>query len=336
MKINSLSLQGGSLKGLKIPKRSIVGDPVRSNALTLNDTGDGKFTVTTTVVPQLFTDYSMRMAIGNRFCLAIRDDGSIVGWGTWSGITNYIPQGNDFVAVAAAGYTAAALRSDGSIVAWGSSSPIKSNVPAGTGYKSLTVGDVHDVAHAIAQDGSIVSWGDDGYGQVSNTPSGNDFKAVSVGTQGLSMALRSDGTTIAWGRTLANSFNAANKPVAKAIDSGHYFMGLLDVDGFVQVYASAGEHVMDNAPADGGYVQFNLGYDHGIALRPDGTATVWGEANKDVMNYKNTIESFSDIKAVQSLARNVMILRANGSIRVYGNDQYGIRDVPSGVSFLPA
>ena len=44
-------------------------------------------------------------------------------------------------------------------------------VIAGGGYHSL----------ALKADGSIISWGWDDYGQISDTPAGNDFVQVAAG-----------------------------------------------------------------------------------------------------------------------------------------------------------
>ena len=65
------------------------------------------------------------IAAGGGHCLALKRDGSIIGWGsntTWD--EEYIgqavpPAGNDYVAIAAGAYHNLALKSDGSIVGWG-------------------------------------------------------------------------------------------------------------------------------------------------------------------------------------------------------------------------
>ena len=51
----------------------------------------------------------------------------------------------------------------------------------------------------VVGDGSLVSWGYDAYGQVSNTPTANDFIQVSAGDYH-SVALKLDGTLVSWGR----------------------------------------------------------------------------------------------------------------------------------------
>ena len=59
-----------------------------------------------------------------------------------------------------------------------------------------------DLVQAIAVPGwagSLMAWGYDDYGQVSNTPAGDDFVVVSVGTYH-NVVLKSNGSLISWGR----------------------------------------------------------------------------------------------------------------------------------------
>ena len=56
-----------------------------------------------------------KIAACSSHSLALKSDGSIVGWGGQA----TPPAGNDFTAVAAGGSHSLALKSDGSIVGWG-------------------------------------------------------------------------------------------------------------------------------------------------------------------------------------------------------------------------
>jgi alpha-tubulin suppressor-like RCC1 family protein len=64
-------------------------------------------------------------------------------------------------------------------------------------FMAVAGGGFHSVA--LRSNGTLVSWGWDDYGQVRNTPTGNDFVAVAAGGED-SVALRANGTLVSWGR----------------------------------------------------------------------------------------------------------------------------------------
>jgi hypothetical protein len=111
------------------------------------------------------------------------------------------PKGHDFVAISAGGNHGLALKSDGSIVGWGWNNYGQATVPEGNDFEAIAAGDDHSLA--LKSDGSIVGWGhNDGshwdFGQVTDTPDGNDFVAISAGGYH-SLALKSDGSIVGWG-----------------------------------------------------------------------------------------------------------------------------------------
>ncbi|NIP50955.1 MAG: hypothetical protein GWN67_03155, partial [Phycisphaerae bacterium] len=65
--------------------------------------------------------------------------------------------GNDYIAVSAGGYHSLALRSDGSIVGWGLNHYGQANPPDGNDYITVRAGYWHSLA--LRSDGSIIAWG---------------------------------------------------------------------------------------------------------------------------------------------------------------------------------
>jgi hypothetical protein len=88
--------------------------------------------------------------------------GAIRAWGRFE-VTDNIPSGNDFIAVAAGRQHALALKSDGSLVGWGENSLGQCNVPLGNGYVAIAAGAADSLA--IKSDGSLVAWGQNNEGQ---------------------------------------------------------------------------------------------------------------------------------------------------------------------------
>jgi alpha-tubulin suppressor-like RCC1 family protein len=89
--------------------------------------------------------------------LALKGDGSIVGWGNNGYGQATPPGGNDYIAIAAGGYHSVALKSDGSLVCWGDNSSGQCDYPAGNDFVAIEAGYSHTLA--LKSDGTIVEWG---------------------------------------------------------------------------------------------------------------------------------------------------------------------------------
>jgi hypothetical protein len=130
--------------------------------------------------------------------LALKSDGTVVGWGdnSWGEITP--PPGlNSVTQISAGYYHSVALKSDGTVVAWGQNNFGQTNVPAGlSGVIQIAVGQYHNLA--LKTDGTVVAWGSDSTGQT-DVPYGlNSVTQVAAG-RWHSLAVRSNGAVIGWG-----------------------------------------------------------------------------------------------------------------------------------------
>ncbi|MHC4364394.1 MAG: RCC1 domain-containing protein [Planctomycetota bacterium] len=110
--------------------------------------------------------------------LALKSDGSIVGWGDNEYGQADPPDGNDFVGVAAGRRYSLALKSDGSIIAWGYNEYGQADAPDGNDFVAVAAGLQHSLA--LKSNGSIVGWGRNRHGQA-DPPAGSDFVAVAAG-----------------------------------------------------------------------------------------------------------------------------------------------------------
>ncbi|HOG45479.1 MAG TPA: PKD domain-containing protein [Anaerolineae bacterium] len=139
---------------------------------------------------------------------------AVVAWGTSHGD---VPAGlTDVTAIAAGGAHSLALRSDGSVVGWGDNSKGQATVPAAglSGVVAIAAGHLHSLA--LKSDGTVVARGDfsspdpfgwfpttANYGQATvpadlKNPSTAHVTAIAAGAYH-SLALRDDGTVVAWG-----------------------------------------------------------------------------------------------------------------------------------------
>jgi alpha-tubulin suppressor-like RCC1 family protein len=80
--------------------------------------------------------------MGDGHSLALRQDGTIVVWGsTRHGLVDNAPEGNDFVAVATGIRHCLALRRNGTIVSWGGDDfSLVSDSPEGGGFAVIAAG----------------------------------------------------------------------------------------------------------------------------------------------------------------------------------------------------
>jgi len=92
------------------------------------------------------------------------------------------------------------LKEDGSIVAWGSNSLGQCNVPEpNEDFLAVAGGYRHSLG--LKEDGSIVAWGWNFYGQCSVPEPNSGFVAVAGGLEN-SLGLMADGSIVVWGESL--------------------------------------------------------------------------------------------------------------------------------------
>lgn len=187
--------------------------------------GDGTRDHRSTPVPVRDLDAGVRAVVaGGKNSLALRHDGSVVGWGLSVagklGI-DHIPDrpvpipGLDrgVVAIAAAGgHYHLALTQDGTVLAWGSSaedltpSPI-TELPRGV--VAIATGGSHSLA--LVADGSLLAWGNNTTGQLGDRTTvkrdrpvrvaGLDAKVVAIAAgPSSSFAVNTEGCAFSWGK----------------------------------------------------------------------------------------------------------------------------------------
>ncbi len=99
-------------------------------------------------------DY-VAISAGFEHGLALKIDGSIIGWGSNLQGQIAIPPGNDFVAVAAGFMHSLGLKADGQILGWGANNFGQIDVPAGTGFVAITTGGKHGLTLLECTPGDI-------------------------------------------------------------------------------------------------------------------------------------------------------------------------------------
>ena len=216
------------------------------------------------------------IAAGAYHSLALRAEGSIIGWGYNNYGQALPPAGNDFVAIAAAGDHSLALKADGSIVGWGNNTSGQATPPVGNDFVAIAAGGWHSLA--LKSDGSIVGWGYNSYGQATPPP-GNDFVAIAAG-EFHSLALKADGSIVGWGD---DSFGLAAPPMGNdfiGIAAGAYHGLAMQTDGSIVGW---GDDFFSQAtpPAGSGFIAISAGYYYSLALKRVCGYSVAGDLNDD-------------------------------------------------------
>lgn len=185
--------------------------------------------------------------------------------------------------------------------------------------------------------GSIIAWGLDDHGQVSNTPEGDDFIAVSA-NQKHSLALRRDGSIAAWGYDSRGQ--VSDTPAGRgfvAISAGYGHNLALHRDGSIVAWGLDMSDMVSNSPAGNDFIAVAAGFNTSMALRGNGSVFIWGGPygagmeleDADQILYQN---NFRDIAINGPLHMGLTDL---GQVVTWGDDQMGsVYDNPLEGTFI--
>jgi alpha-tubulin suppressor-like RCC1 family protein len=207
-----------------------------------------------------------------------------------------------------------------------------SNQPAGQSFYAL---ELPAFTWTLAFDGA------NAYGQC-NVPDGLS-NAVAVAAGGyFSLALRNNGTVIAWGD---NTYGQTNIPAGlsnvTSIAAGQYHGVALLANGAVTnwgsyynvSYYSVTNYSVGTPPPLSNVVAVAAATDHNLALLSNGTVVAWGLTNA-VGNYVPT--NAVGVKAIGCGVENNVALLTNGTIVAWGDNTFGEDNVPAGLTNVVA
>ena len=183
---------------------------------------------------------------------------------------------------------------------------------------------------ALKSDGTVVAWGDNSYG-LNVTGGLSNVVAVAAGVSN-SLALKNDGTVVVWGNTngLANVSGDLTNVVAVAAGGGHTLA--LRSDGTVVAwgYNSNGQA---NVSGLSKMVAVAAGGAHSLALKSDGTVFAWGDNSSGQTNVPTGL---SNVVAVAAGGYHSLALKSDGTVFAWGDNSSGQTNVPTGLSNVVA
>lgn len=188
---------------------------------------------------------------------------------------------------------------------------------------------------ALKSDGTVVAWGTNFQGQTA-VPSGLvDVVAVSGGYL-QSFALKSDGTVVGWGSNANGELNIpAGLSDVVAISAGRNHCLALKGDGTLAAWGYNGSG-QTSVPRDlDGVVAIAAGSSHNLALKNDGTVVAW----HDLFSSRGQAvvpADLSDVVAVAAGDLHSLALKRDGTVVGWGANTYGQATIPSGLSGVVA
>jgi alpha-tubulin suppressor-like RCC1 family protein len=186
---------------------------------------------------------------------------------------------------------------------------------------------------ALKSDGSVVAWGDNREGQT-NVPVGlSGVTAIAAGGYH-TVALKSDGSVVAWGD---NSEGQTNVPIGltgvTAISAGGVHTVALKSDGSLVAWGQNDFNQADVPLGLSGVAAIAAGDVHTVALKSDGTVLAWGYND---FNQTSVPVGLSGVVAIAAGGYHTVALKSDGSIVTWGDNSNGQRSVPSGLAGVTA
>lgn len=142
---------------------------------------------------------------------------------------------------------------------------------------------------AISQADPLLVWGDNSFGQTNVPANATNVIALAAGDSHC-LALKVDGTVVAWGGNYKGQTNVTP-----------------DLTNAVSIAAGSA---------------------HSLALRSDGSLALWGAIMPNgITNVPSTATNIVGL-ALGPGAQHALVLRADGTVLNFGNDYYGLTNIP--------
>lgn len=212
-------------------------------------------------------DDFIAVAAGKNFAVALRQNGTLVDWGSFNQVTGSTPTGNNFIAVAAGEEHALALRSDGTIAAWGKNNKGQSAIPPYSDFTKIAAGRYHNVA--LRAGGVAYAWGDNSSSQCV-VPAGT-FTDVAAGSA-FSVGINTAGQLIPWGVAWNGELNVPSG--SNFVKVGAKFLHGVALRSNGELVAWGNNALNTTVPA-GVYRDFSAGWQGNVGIKTDGTLTAW-------------------------------------------------------------
>jgi hypothetical protein len=272
-----------------------------------------------TLTPTMLSNQVVKAAIGHGYMLGIQGNGSLVTWGKNTVGQASIPSAlrtKLFIEVGSSVETSFAIDGESNLYAWGGNVYGERNIPLSAQTNVKAVQGGSRHVLALKTDGTVVAWGRNQYNQASVPAGLSDVIAVAAGDE-FSLALTSAGQVVAWGR---NQYGQARVPVGLrdviAIAAGSDHALALRFDGTVVAWGNNSKGQITGMKYANDVVQVGAGREYSVILRADGTITAFGSNYVNNINFPRNLSNVVWISA--SWVHTVVGFR-NGTIQIFGS-----------------
>lgn len=196
------------------------------------------------------------------------------------------------------------------------------------GTVGFAFGNYQGTGLAVKSDGTVLAWGDNAYGRT-NIPAGLNHVIAVDANYSHCLALRDDGTVVAWG---GNEGGQLNVPPGLngviAIAAGVYHSLALRSDGTVVAWGGGGGSQAQVPPGLSNVVAIAAG-SFSLALKSDGTMVAWGTYWNGFGNPPMEIpEGLNDVVSIGAGSGTALAARSDGRVLAWGASWYNQTQVP--------
>ena len=185
-----------------------------------------------------------------------------------------------------------------------------------------------DHSVALRADGTVVAWGMNDYGQTNVPATLSNVIAVAAGGRHC-LALKRDGTMVGWGHNYNGQASPPGIAGVRAIAGGNSFSTAVTAGGEIIAWGNGYGGAVATPVDVTNATSVAAGQYHGIALRADGTVSGWGD---DQYGEATGPMSVSHVTAVAAGHCNSIVLKDNGTVVAFGINFANQTNVPPGVS----
>ena len=267
-----------------------------------------------------FTGHGNRnVAVGNRFVVAIKSDGTLITSGKNSNGQLNVDGWENIVAVAAGDDQTVALLNDGTVKATGYNDYGECNVDSWTDIVAIASGDDYHTV-GLKSDGTVVATGLNEDGQC-DTGSWTNIVAVEAGKHH-TVALKSDGTVVATGDNTHGQCNVGSwTDIVSVSAAGDQTFGVKS-DGTV-VCTGFNDYGENEVYLWSDIIFIVTDYDQTIGVKSDGTMVFAGYNDCG----ESLVENWVNVNSVETDELCTAFIDGDGYLWVFGDNEYGQMDI---------